>query len=336
MSFLKRLAAVTAVGTSCAFPAIAGTWSEAEVDAAMASVDKSYVRVCADRAGGTFAQVADQRDLNRDGVNELIVYTWVEGASGCLGSVGQEVDLLISDGSGGWSRNLGYDTHGLNFFDRPDSDWPDIELSGPGFCFPIWRYHAGEYGIWKTCENGNLVFAEGIREGAVPAGIATIRTGNPEPRNATYTYISQSGQPSTTGVRSEPVTVVDMTGLEGGIPYLHNGSVMRVYPEHGLIVYEKPREGIAHLVQRGTILFEGRRWDRDQIEDTILRGRAFVFRKGCEAAGYDVRGIYHHTYGMAEFTLEGPAPVRRQNSCDIVGHDMHSASAKLRFETAWD
>lgn len=330
-SVLKGCLLCTIVAT----PAWADTWSDAEVTAAVTSIDKQYVRECADDAGGTFEQTAGQRDLNGDGINELIVYTRVAGASGCIGRVGQEIDLLISDGSGGWKRQLGFDTHSLNFHDRPDSSWPDIELGGPGFCFPIWRFHQGEYGIWKTCENGHLVFAEGLRENAVPASSESAASPSPGFAIAAYDATTLPGEPSKSAVRSEPVEVVDTRALEGGMPYLHNGSAMWVYPEHGLIVYDKPRKGIANLVEPGTVLFKGRPWATNDTESIVLRGRAFVFRKGCEAAGYEVSGKYHDIYAVFEFTLEGAAPVRRNGSCDIVGHDMTSKSSRLKFEAAW-
>lgn len=125
-----------------------------------------------------------------------------------------------------------------------------------------------------------------------------------------------------------------MAMLDGGLPYMHNGSAMRMYPEEGLIVYEEPRSGLS--AKPGTVLFKGRPWSTDNIDDTIIRGRAFTFRKGCEAAGSDMRGIYPHAYGIAEFALEGFAPVRRKGSCDIVGHDIDSANARPKCGAARD
>lgn len=70
--------------------------------------------------------------------------------------------------------------------------------------------------------------------------------------------------------------------------YLHNGSVVVDYPERGLIVYDRPRKGI--YVKPGTVLFKGRPWGMANIGDTVLRGQAFVFRKGCKPAGDGVSG----------------------------------------------
>lgn len=331
---VKTAMAATAAVALAATPSVAEAWSNAEVGAAVATIDTSTIRECAAGAGGQFTQTTAQRDINGDGVNELIVYTTVSGASGCVGQAGQEIDLLIPDGNGGWSRHFGFDAHGLNFYDRPGSEWPDVEISGPGFCFPIWRHHDGGYGLWKTCEDGRLVFAEGLREGVVPARTDAASAGAGAAQATAVAYARVAGTPSRTGVPSQPVEIADTERLDGGMPYLHNGSVMWVYPEHGLIVYEKPRSGLS--IKPGTVLFKGRPWSSDNSDNTIIKGRAFTFRKGCEAAGYEVRGIYHHLYGIAEFTLEGLAPVRRKAACDIVGHDMNSENAKLRFEAAWD
>lgn len=152
-------------------------------------------------------------------------------------------------------------------------------------------------------------------------------------QNPAVFYTSLPGTPSRSGIRSQPVEIVDIDALEGGMPYMHNDSMMRVYPEHGLIVYDRPRSGLS--VRRGTVLFKGQPWSTDIVENTVIRGHAVTFRKGCEAAGYEVRGMYHHTYAVFEFTLEGPAPVRRKGSCDIIGYDINSGNAKLRFDAAW-
>lgn len=146
-------------------------------------------------------------------------------------------------------------------------------------------------------------------------------------------YTSLPGTPSRSGIRSQQVEIVDIDALEGGMPYMHNGSIMRVYPEHGLIVYDRPRSGLS--ARRGTMLFKGQPWSTGIVESTVIRGHAVTFRKGCEAAGYEVRGMYHHTYTVFEFTLEGPAPVRRKGSCDIIGYDINSGNAKLKFDAAW-
>lgn len=174
-----------------------------------------------------------------------------------------------------------------------------------------------------------------LRQTATPAHpVPGHATGNTRAGQApTVFYTRLPGTPSRSGIRSQPVEIVDIDALDGGMPYMHNGSMMWVYPEHGLIVYDRPRSGLS--VRRGTVLFKGQPWSTDIVENTIIRGHAVTFRKGCEAAGYEVRGMYHHTYAVFEFTLEGPAPVRRKGSCDIIGYDINSGNAKLKFDAAW-
>jgi len=146
----------------------------AEIDDAISSAafteEHQALKDCANDLGGDFRQRFERVDLNRDGSDEVIVYTTTAGTSGCIGAVGQRIDLLIRDRDGRWVRNLGYGIDKLERLPRDDSDWPDLELTGPGFCFPIWRYHEERYRIWKTCKDGTQIYAEGIVDGAAPSG----------------------------------------------------------------------------------------------------------------------------------------------------------------------
>lgn len=136
-------------------------------------------------------------------------------------------------------------------------------------------------------------------------------------------------------VPSVPVERIDLQSLDG-MPYLHNGSLMVVDPAKGLIVYEKPKKSLAGTIKPGTVLFRGKPWDPDSPDSALINGRAFVFRKGCEAAAYTVRGMYHTTYQGAQFTLQGSPPVRAKGSCDITGAKLGGANAELQFDIAWD
>ncbi|TYR30307.1 hypothetical protein FY036_20735 [Mesorhizobium microcysteis] len=150
------------------------------------------------------------------------------------------------------------------------------------------------------------------------------------------TIVTVAGQKSGTGIgNSVAVQIVDLDTLDGA-PYDHNGSVMIVDAQKGIIAYARPKASIAKTVKPGTVLFKGQPWDSSRTDDAIIRGEAYVFRAGCEAAGYEVRGMYHFAYGFAQFTLEGMAPVRARGSCDITGHDMTSSNSKLTFDGTWD
>lgn len=182
--------------------------------------------------------------------------------------------------------------------------------------------------------NGTFAVLAANRLNRLRQAVPGHATGNARAGQAPAVFYTRlPGTPSRSGIRSQPVEIVDIDALDGGMPYMHNGSMMWVYPEHGLIVYDRPRSGLS--VRRGTVLFKGQPWSTDIVENTIIRGHAVTFRKGCEAAGYEVRGMYHHTYAAFEFTLEGPAPVRRKGSCDIIGYDINSGNAVLKFDAAW-
>ena len=58
--------------------------------------------------------------------------------------------------------------------------------------------------------------------------------------------------------------------------------------------------------------------------------------RGCDAAGYNVRGRFSLDYGMRQFELQGAAPVRAKKGCAVPHYDMTSKNAKLVFDLAWD
>ncbi|MBB4102427.1 hypothetical protein [Allorhizobium borbori] len=98
-----------------------------------------------------------QKDLNADGINELIISSFPaelgNGATGCYGMVGKNMYLLSSE-IGAWRNltgGLGDNALSFEFHDRAAGKMPDIEVTGPGFCFPIHRYSDGEYRSWKVC-----------------------------------------------------------------------------------------------------------------------------------------------------------------------------------------
>lgn len=301
-----------------AAPALA--LSQAEIDAALSTLNTPEARSCPESNGSKLELPYEIKDINGDAVNELIVRQQASGAASCFGHAGSVISLLISDGKGGWQDAFGFPGSDLAFHPRTDSSWPDIEILGPGFCFPVWRYHEGSYGIWRTCEDGKLVYAEG-RDNAVPGDVTMA-----EP-------VSRSGG---TGIGTlSPVEVIDIASLDG-IPYEHNGSIVIVDGAKGIIAYERPKRTIAGTVKRGTVLFRGKPWTMDEPDGALIEGVAHTFKKGCAATEYEVRGRYHVTYGMSQFTLEGAAPTRSKTSCQITGHSMVSGNAKLVFNIAWD
>ncbi len=316
---LRKHAAVLAlalVSTS----ASAADWPQPDIDKALAIVAKSEDATADCLRDTKLDFKVKQIDLNKDGVNELIVTTSParlgDGQTACFGQSGSNVHLLISDGSGGWKYQFGFDMSELVLHESK-TEWPDLEFAGAGFCFPIWRYHQGAYSYWKVCDGNKLIYADAapwIKEDAVPSGVE---------KSAGKSQVSKS-QPEAW------LHVDDLSGVE----FMHNDSVMAVDPDRGLIIYKEPKASIADVVRPGDVLFQAEQpWDMYDTSKKII-GNAFVFKKGCKPSGYRVEGGLVQSWHTLE--LRGEAPVRKKGSCDIAGLTKKGSNANLRFESVMD
>lgn len=81
------------------------------------------------------------RDLNGDGKLEAIV---TEGGTACYGNTGQGFYLLTQAAPGSWK--LLHSSAGIpEFLPTKANGWPELEIGGPGFCFPIERWNGKAY-----------------------------------------------------------------------------------------------------------------------------------------------------------------------------------------------
>ena len=93
---------------------------------------------------GTYT--VDVIDLNKDGQPEVLVNI----QSSIFGMVGNSLELFIKDRSGVWQPQFGFP--GIPYFlETGYEDFPDIEIGGPGFCFPVWRWNGEKYDLFKKC-----------------------------------------------------------------------------------------------------------------------------------------------------------------------------------------
>jgi hypothetical protein len=317
---LRKHAAVLALAL-ISTSASAADWPKPDVDKALAIVAK-YEDSTAECLRDTKLDFdVKQVDLNKDGVNELIVTTSParlgDGQTACFGQSGSNVHLLISDGSGGWKYEFGFDMSELVLHDSK-TEWPDLEFTGAGFCFPIWRYYQGEYAMWKVCDGSKLIYADAapwIKEGAVLSGAEKKSAG-------------KSSVP-----KSQPEAWLHNDDLAGA-EFWHNDSLMAVDAKRGLIIYKEPKPSIADVVRPGDVLFEAEKpWD---MYDTSVKitGNAFVFKKGCKPTGYRVEGGLGQSWHTVE--LKGEAPVWKKGSCGISGLTKKGSNANLKFENAED
>jgi hypothetical protein len=82
------------------------------------------------------------RDLNGDGRPEAVV---IEGGAICYGMTGMHFWLLSKQAAGGW-KLMAEQTAMPDFLSpKGVGGWPDIQLGGPGFCFPILRWNGNAY-----------------------------------------------------------------------------------------------------------------------------------------------------------------------------------------------
>jgi hypothetical protein len=94
-----------------------------------------------DACGKATEPQVDVVDLNGDGQPEVFVLA--EGT--CYGRAGGELSLLIKDSQGRWQSNLGFSAGGYKLLSTKNKGYPDIEIGGPGFCFPVWRWNGKAY-----------------------------------------------------------------------------------------------------------------------------------------------------------------------------------------------
>jgi hypothetical protein len=90
--------------------------------------------------------IEEVRDLNGDGQPEAVIS---EGGTYCYGNTGFGYSLVSKEANGNWrliSKGTGIVTV---LTSKGVGGWPDIEIGGPGFCFPVQRWNGHEYGVQR-------------------------------------------------------------------------------------------------------------------------------------------------------------------------------------------
>jgi hypothetical protein len=88
--------------------------------------------------------IQEVRDLNGDGRPEAVI---TEGGTYCYGLAGAAFSVVSKRADGSWT--LVVTSIGIPVFlpERGVDGWPDIEVGGPGFCFPVLRWDGHEYRV---------------------------------------------------------------------------------------------------------------------------------------------------------------------------------------------
>ncbi len=90
--------------------------------------------------------IQEIRDLNGDGLPEVII---AEGSGYCYGNTGISYSLVSKQAKGGW-KLVANGTGMLTILDTKGAgNWPDLEIGGPGFCFPVERWNGRQYTLHR-------------------------------------------------------------------------------------------------------------------------------------------------------------------------------------------
>ena len=111
-----------------------------------------------DTCGEPVSIEVEARDLNADGMPEVIVL----GGNACAnGMAGAALWLFIKAPSGQWQGQLGFPAGGYHVLTTRTKGWLDIQPELPGDCQPVWGWNGNAYDIVRRVE---------ARRGACKAG----------------------------------------------------------------------------------------------------------------------------------------------------------------------
>jgi hypothetical protein len=141
---LALVALAAGVGAASADPALTPSDEAAAFAAAGFKREGGQWRGCGDPGTASYTPGAIEHvaDLNGDGLPEAIL---TEGSVFCFGHAEQGFSLVSKQAKGGW-RLIAQDSGIVRVLpEKGVGGWPDLELGGPGFCFPVERWNGREY-----------------------------------------------------------------------------------------------------------------------------------------------------------------------------------------------
>lgn len=90
--------------------------------------------------------IQEVRDINGDGNVEAVI---TEGGSYCYGNTGAGYSLVSKQATGNW-KLITNGTGILSFLTTTGvGGWPDIQIGGFGFCFPVERWNGSKYEVTR-------------------------------------------------------------------------------------------------------------------------------------------------------------------------------------------
>lgn len=84
------------------------------------------------------------KDLNGDGRPDALI---TEGSVHCYGPEGVGFYLVSQQRDGQWKLMVSESGSAEFLTSKGRDGWPDIQVGGPGLCFPVLRYDGKRYGV---------------------------------------------------------------------------------------------------------------------------------------------------------------------------------------------
>ena len=134
-----------------ALSASAAPATDKAADAAVQSATKGKMKLGKgtrkDADCGQVEYETEATDLNGDGQFEVLTKEY----GSCFGRTGVQMNLYIKAKTGQWKAQFGFPGE-PKILKTKSHGFPDIEVMGPGQCFPVWRYNGQQYNIIKKCK----------------------------------------------------------------------------------------------------------------------------------------------------------------------------------------
>jgi hypothetical protein len=145
MSIGLLVAALAAIATVEAAPATDKA-AVAAIQSATKGKMKAAKGTAKDRDCGQVDYEAEAVDLNGDGQLEVLTKEY----GSCFGRAGVQMNMYVKDKTGPWKAQFGFPGE-PKILKAKSHGFPDIEILGPGTCFPVWRYDGRQYQVIKKC-----------------------------------------------------------------------------------------------------------------------------------------------------------------------------------------
>lgn len=110
-------------------------------------------RGCDDPGSASYqpGSIETARDLNGDGRPDAMI---VESSTVCHGNTGAGYHLVSKQADGSWRLITSGSGMVTVLPTRGAGGWPDLEIGGPGFCFPVERWNGREYALLRRQYQG--------------------------------------------------------------------------------------------------------------------------------------------------------------------------------------